>query len=382
MIACRPSTKAQRPAWRRCCSASRWRRSPWCTRWGSGWGSGVAEGVGLEARLQQERPIPLQAELSVAPGELVALVGPSGSGKTTLLRCLAGLYQAAAGHISVNEETWFEGQRRISLSPQARRCGLVFQHYALFPHLDALGNVMMALGHLPRRQRPQRARELLALVHLAGLEARRPAALSGGQQQRVALARALARDPRVLLLDEPFSAVDQVTRRKLQRELAQLRSRLGVPILLVTHDLEEAAALADRMVILHQGKSLQQGPPQQVLTRPASAEVAQLVDLRNLYSGTIAEQRPEQGLTLLQWGGRLLEVAYQPARQPGDAVCWTIPSGSVLLHRRGRPSRGERENPVDAVVTEMVELGENASLELASQDPPGAAISQIGRAHV
>ena len=338
--------------------------------------------AGLEARLEQARPIPLQAELTVAQGELVALVGPSGSGKTTLLRCLAGLYHAAAGRITVNGETWFEGQRQISLSPQARRCGMVFQHYALFPHLDALGNVMMALGHLPRARRPKRARELLTLVHLAGLEARRPAALSGGQQQRVALARALARDPRVLLLDEPFSAVDQVTRRKLQRELAQLRSRLGVPILLVTHDLEEAAALADRMVILHQGKSLQQGPPQQVLTRPASAEVARLVDLRNLYSGTIAEQRPQQGLTLLRWGSRLLEARHQPTRQPGERVCWVIPPGSVLLHRRDRPSRGERENPVDATVAEMVRLGENSSLELRTDDPPGAAISLTLPIHV
>lgn len=338
--------------------------------------------MGLEARLEQQGPIPLQAELSVAQGELVALVGPSGSGKTTLLRCLAGLYRAAGGRITVNGETWFDAERRIHLTPQARRCGLVFQHYALFPHLDALGNVMSALWQLPRQERRQRGRELLELVHLAGLEARRPAALSGGQQQRVALARALARDPRVLLLDEPFSAVDQVTRRKLQRELAQLRSRLGIPILLVTHDLDEAAALADRMVILHQGKSLQEGPPQEVLARPASAEVARLVDLRNLYSGEILGQEPERGLTLLRWGDHVLEVRPQPERRRGERVCWVIPPGSVLLHRRDRPSRGERENPVEATVTEMVRLGENCSLELRALCPPQAAISLMLPTHV
>lgn len=349
----------------------------------AGWGKDVAEGgEGLRAQLNQRRPIPLQAELSAAPGELVALVGPSGSGKTTLLRCLAGLYRAAGGWIAVNGETWFDSAQRLFRSPQERRCGLVFQHYALFPHLSARDNVAAALGHLPRSERRARAEQLLAMVHLAGLEHRPPGALSGGQQQRVALARALAREPRVLLLDEPFSAVDQVTRRKLQRELAQLRRLLGIPIVLVTHDLEEAAALADRMVILHQGRSLQEGPPREVLTRPNSAAVARLVDLRNLYSGEIVEQRPDQGFTLLRWGERVLEARHRPEFRPGQAVSWVIPPGSVILHRRDRPSRGERENPVEATVAEMVELGETCSLELRTQAPQASAISLALPTHV
>src|SRR5690625_538625 len=153
MTGCRPLTKTRPPLWPPCSSVFPW--PPLCLFiWSAcGWGSGVPEAVkkeGLAAQLRQAAPIPLNAGLTVAPGELVALVGPSGSGKTTLLRCLAGLYQPAEGVITVNGDTWFNSDRRIFLSPQARRCGLVFQHYALFPHLDARHNVATALGHLPR----------------------------------------------------------------------------------------------------------------------------------------------------------------------------------------------------------------------------------------
>ena len=175
--------------------------------------------AGLSVRLEQLEPIPLAAEFAVAAGELLALVGPSGSGKTTVLRCIAGLHRPRSGFIRCGEATWFDSENGADFAPQERSVGFVFQNYALFPHLTAIENVATALGHLPRGARASRARALLERVHLAGLENRRPAELSGGQQQRVAVARALAREPQVLLLDEPFSAVDQVTRRKLQREL-------------------------------------------------------------------------------------------------------------------------------------------------------------------
>ena len=218
------------------------------------------------------------------------LVGPSGSGKSTILRCIAGLHKARSGRVICGGAVWQDTAAGIpALPPQRRSVGLVFQQYALFPHLTAADNVAKALGHLPRRRRAERARELLELVHLDGLGGRRPAELSGGQQQRVAVARALARDPAVLLLDEPFSAVDQVTRRKLHRELAQLRARVRMPIVLVTHDLEEAVALADRMIVLHNGRTLQSGTPSEVLYRPRNSEVARLVDQRNLFDGEIVE---------------------------------------------------------------------------------------------
>jgi len=320
---------------------------------------------GLYARFEQSGPIPLAAELRCAPGELLALVGPSGSGKSTILRSVAGLYRPRAGEVRCAGETWFDGV--VDLPPQRRRCGLVFQNYALFPHLSALANVTLAAGHLPQGARGARARELLELVNLAGLEARRPAQLSGGQQQRVALARALARDPQVLLLDEPFAAVDRVTRRKLQRELALLRKRVRIPIVLVTHDLDEARVLGDSMTILHHGNTLQRGSPAAVMTRPMSAEVARLLDLGNLFEGVVREHRANR--TVIGWGDYELEAVHEPSLRSGERVNWVIAPEYVVLHRRDRPSQGERENPVSGVVEDCVSLGEttNVTIRIAGQ---------------
>jgi molybdate transport system ATP-binding protein len=247
--------------------------------------------------------------------------------------------------------------------PQARHVGLVFQNYALFPHLTASGNIEAALPPaLTAQARAGAVRELLEFVHLGGLERRYPRELSGGQQQRVALARALARDPKVLLLDEPFSAVDQVTRRRLQRELAQMRQRLQIPIVLVTHDLEEAAALADRMVVLHRGATLQAGPPLEVLAKPRNALIARLVDFRNLFHATVAAQ--EAGRTVIEWEGHRIEAPPTPDYAPGSRVCWGVLPAHCILHRRDRPSRGERENPVSGTVGEYLPFGENASVAL------------------
>ena len=242
----------------------------------------MAEGKGpggLAISLTMTAPVPIAVDFVCAPGELVALIGPSGAGKTTILRAIAGLNRSAAGRITCNGETWLDSAAGIRLPPHRRRVGLVFQSYALFPHLSALGNVIAALGHRPRGERADRARELLGLVHLDGLEARRPAELSGGQQQRVALARALAREPMALLLDEPFSAVDRRTRRRLRDELAELRASVRAPIILVTHDLDEAAMLADRLVVIDHGELLQQGPAATVLAAPASDRVRAALDL-------------------------------------------------------------------------------------------------------
>ncbi|MCF2912261.1 MULTISPECIES: ABC transporter ATP-binding protein [Halomonadaceae] len=313
---------------------------------------------------QQAGPIPLNASFRCAPGELLALVGPSGSGKTTLLRTIAGLYQPEQGRVSCAGAEWFwaqEGQRR-SLTPQARRIGMVFQDYALFPHLTALQNVQLAMGHLPRAQRLEQAAQWLTKVRLEGLEARYPSELSGGQRQRVALARALAREPQALLLDEPFSAVDQVTRRRLQRELALLRQHISIPIILVTHDLDEANALADQICVLHNGVSLQQGTPEVLFRRPASPLVARLLDRHNVFTGQVVETVHGRRL---QWGEWLLEVSEGIAQcEVGESLAWYLPPSDIVLHRRGRPSQGERENPVAATVSEMVVLGGMTSISL------------------
>jgi molybdate transport system ATP-binding protein len=233
----------------------------------------------LQVWLRQSGPIPLAVELSCDEGELLALVGPSGSGKSTILRTIAGLYRAREGRITCGGSVWFDSKSGVNVPPHERRAGLVFQNYALFPHMTALRNVTVALGHRPRREREAKARQLLALVRLQGLEGRRPASLSGGEQQRVAVARALAREPAVLLFDEPFSAVDRRTRRKLHAELAELRKAVNIPIVLVTHDLEEAVSLADRMTVLDSGETLQTGKPSELINAPASARVADTLDL-------------------------------------------------------------------------------------------------------
>ena len=313
---------------------------------------------------QQAGPIPLNASFRCAPGELLALVGPSGSGKTTLLRTIAGLYQPQRGQVSCAGATWFlaQGGQRLSLTPQPRQIGMVFQDYALFPHLTALQNVQLAMGHLPRAQRLEQAAQWLTKVRLEGLEARYPSELSGGQRQRVALARALAREPQALLLDEPFSAVDQVTRRRLQRELALLRQHISIPIILVTHDLDEANALADQICVLHNGVSLQQGTPEVLFRRPASPLVARLLDRHNVFTGQVVETVHGRRL---QWGEWLLEVSEGIAQcEVGESLAWYLPPSDIVLHRRGRPSQGERENPVAATVSEMVVLGGMTSISL------------------
>lgn len=318
----------------------------------------------LTVSVHQAGPIPLNASFRCAPGELLALVGPSGSGKTTLLRSIAGLYHPAQGHISCAGERWLSAGQgaRQALTPQQRKVGMVFQDYALFPHLNAQQNVQVAMGHHPSVARPARAAQWLAQVRLEGLENRYPSQLSGGQRQRVALARALAREPRVLLLDEPFSAVDQVTRRRLQRELALLRQQIAIPIVLVTHDLEEATALADQICVLHNGTSLQQGGPERLFRQPDTPLVARLLDRHNVFQGQVVTT---PNGPRLQWGEWWLEVARGLERcSAGENVTWYLPPSDIVLHRRGRPSQGERENPVTATVSEMVVLGSMTSVSL------------------
>ncbi len=313
---------------------------------------------GLSVKLRQDSPIPLDVDLACTPGELLGLVGPSGSGKSTILRSIAGLYRPEQGRVLVDGEVWLDSKRGIDVSTHRRRVGIVVQSYALFPHMTAVGNVEAALGHLRQPQRGSKARELLHLVHLSGLEDRRPAELSGGQQQRVAVARALAREPKVLLLDEPFSAVDKVTRGRLYEELAAIRTRLAMPIVLVTHDLDEALMLADSMCLLQRGRILQHGRPLDVLQRPATVEAARLVGQRNIFPARVIEHRGDPAATILDWRGRRLEAAHQPKWAPGAEVAWMIPASKVVLHRRDRPSRGEAENPVTGSIVGHVALGD------------------------
>ncbi len=336
----------------------------------------------IEFSFKQQRNIPLNLTLTCQAGAIHALVGPSGSGKTTLLRSIAGLYQPEQGFIRCQGQIWHDHSKQIYIPANQRAVGLVFQDYALFPHLTALGNVMAALNHLPKSQHRDKAKYWLTKVHLNGLENRLPNALSGGQQQRVAVARALAREPRVLLLDEPFSAVDQVTRRRLYRELLELRRSLSIPIIVVTHDLDEAALLADHMTLLYHGQSLQTGTPYQLTTAPVSVQVARLMDQQNLFTGSIVKHEIKPDTTIINWCGMSMEAKLQAAYPPNTKICWMIRPANVLLHRRDRPSKGEMENPVFGLISEYRILGEQVHLVIKLDFQPNLNLTMSVPLHV
>jgi len=231
---------------------------------------------------------------------VTVLFGPSGSGKTTVLRALAGLDRPEGGSISFAGETWFDAARRVHLPPQARGIGFLFQEYALFPHLSVAGNVAYGLHRLPRAEREGRVGELAERLGIAELLHRRPAELSGGQRQRVALARALAPRPRLLLLDEPLSALDAPTREALRGELRHLLETSGVPAVVVTHDRTEALALGDRLVVLVDGTVRQLGPVHEVFSAPVDAEVARVVGTENVFPAR--PLRREEGLLVVRAG--------------------------------------------------------------------------------
>ncbi len=282
----------------------------------------------LSVTLRQQTPIPLDAQFGCEAGELLALVGPSGSGKTTILRVICGLAGCAQGRIVVDGDVWFDPQARVAVPPQQRRVGMVFQNYALFPHLSALHNVALASA---RTDAVGHATELLVRMRLQDEAGRRPAQLSGGQQQRVALARALAREPKVLLLDEPFSAVDQAMRQELYQELAELRRGLAMPIVLVTHDLQEAQRLADRMVVLEAGAVLAAGTLDEVLARPEVARLMPGIEAGSLLHCRVGGHDERYGLTLLEIDGAASLRVPRVSVPVGTAVRVRVPARDVAL---------------------------------------------------
>ncbi len=291
----------------------------------------------LHVEVQQERPVLLDVAFSCPPGEILALVGPSGAGKSSVLRHIAGLMRSPGTVVRLGEELWADPAKQVFVAPQHRPVGMVFQNYALMPHLTARGNVALAL-HGDR----EKAGLMLDRLGLSALEIeRRPDRLSGGQQQRVALARALAREPRALLLDEPFSAIDQVTRQVLYRELSALKQRVGMPIVMVTHDLDEARLLCDQMVVMDGGRLLQKGTPESIYKGPRNQRVAELVGIQNRFAG-IFERRLPDGKAVLRWGSHAqapgLVIRDKGRVNEGQAVTWVIAGEGLSLQVPGPES--------------------------------------------
>jgi molybdate transport system ATP-binding protein len=312
----------------------------------------------------------LAVALEVPPGACLALAGPSGAGKTTILRIVAGLTQPGLGTVTLDGETWLDTARSVCVAPEHRHCGYVFQDYALFGHLRAWENVAYGLRGRSRRERRDEASTLLERFNLADRADARPADLSGGERQRVALARALAPRPRVLLLDEPLSALDPAGRADAGRELAAVLAEAGVPTLLVTHDFVVAATLGDRVGVIDAGRLVQTGTAGELAATPASAFVADFTGAVVL-RGTARPTR--EGLTLveLDGGGTVTAVEAGEGRVAVSLYPWEI-----SLEPRDTPVAGSSRNRLEVEVTTLTNVGNRVRVGLRGGQPLVAEITE------
>jgi molybdate transport system ATP-binding protein len=315
--------------------------------------------------LVHELNLPLrsfQLELTLEVGATAALVGPSGAGKTSVLRTVAGLVKPVGGRIGCDDDVWFDAQRGVNLPPEQRRVGLVFQEYALFPHLTVRQNVEYA-----RRVRADDYLERFRIAHLADVK---PGGLSGGERQRVALARALAREPQVLLLDEPLSALDAHTKTSVRAELQELLAGLGLPVLLVTHDFEDAAALAGEVHVLVDGKLRQSGTPAELVASPADSFVASFTGANLLHGHADGSTRVRLA------DGSLIAVA-EPAS--GEVVLavypWDVTVGV-------EPPHDSALNVVSGPIRSVTELGNRARVTIGpvTAEITGESLARLGLA--
>src|ERR1700674_5304502 len=277
-----------------------------------------------------KNPVLRDISLQIAEGEFLTILGESGSGKTTLLRIIAGFESANSGEILM------EGERLDLLPPYRRRVNTVFQHYALFPHLTVEDNVGYGLrvAKLPKDEIAARVSEALAMVKMTSFASSKPAKISGGQQQRIALARALINRPRLLLLDEPLSALDANLRRQMQVELKSLQREVGISFVFVTHDQEEAMALSDRVALLRQGELEQVASPREIYNRPATAYTAQFIGHTNLLSGDVKDGVAR--CQSLSWRTGLRDGPGLFSLRPENIRVGQSTSGSATVRFRGK----------------------------------------------
>jgi molybdate transport system ATP-binding protein len=289
--------------------------------------AGTTLDVSVERRFRRGPTIAASFELDLAAARTLVLFGPSGSGKSTVLRCLVGLERPDRGRITAAGDVWFDAADRVDRPPQRRGVGYLPQGFGLFPHLDVRANIAYGITTGGAAERRTRVAELVAQLRLEGLERRRPGQLSGGQQQRVALARALARRPRLLVLDEPLSALDAPTREELRGELRQLLLAGGVPAIVVTHDRVEALVLGDRVAVMAEGSLRQQGPTLEVFDRPADETVARIVGIETVVPATVSWA--SEGLVRLRIGAaELVAVGDWPV---GADVLVSIRAEDVIV---------------------------------------------------
>ncbi|MBI5281906.1 MAG: ATP-binding cassette domain-containing protein [Candidatus Solibacter usitatus] len=323
---------------------------------------------------------------------VTVLFGPSGAGKSLTLDALAGFVRPDDGRILLDDVLLFDAASGVNVSPQKRRCGYVFQSSALFPHMDLRGNLAFAAERMPRLERRRTVSEMIEQFHLAEVAGRKPGELSGGQRQRGSIARALLSKPRLLLLDEPSSGLDNTLREELYRLLAEVRVRYRTPILLVTHDLDEALELGEEMIVMQAGRVAQSGAPVEILQEPASEEIAALLGRFNIFDAEITAMDPAAHRSRLRCtlaGGRVFETdgPYFPGHLLGarlrlgiraDALRVSpfasagVPLRAVRVSRRSQTYRLEFEGGVVAEVAERGFEPQSHNGEWVVEFPPGA----------
>ena len=322
----------------------------------------------------------LETDWEIAPGQVLVLFGPSGAGKSTTLRAIAGLLRPVRGHVEVGGLVVYDSGEGVWVPTHKRRLGYLTQQYHLFPHLKVTANIAFGLQDRGSTASENRVSELSELFQLGGLEDRYPWELSGGQQQRVALARALAPGPAMLLLDEPFASLDAELRRTLRREVRAMLTRSPVPVMLVTHDREEALALGDSVQVIDEGRTLAKGDPLEVLGQPGQGRVARLVGVENLFDLTVQTRNPRDGTMTCVGEGLRLEVPLDSHFSGG-----TLPEGE-----QDRITVGIRASDIILAKEEL--SGSSARNRLQGQvvsvesRPPGYAVTldcgQLLRCHI
>ncbi len=306
----------------------------------------------IEASIQHRLgEFALEVTLSVDRGQILGLFGPSGSGKTLTLRAIAGLERPSGGRVALHGREVFDAARRVWAPPHRRRISYVPQEYGLFPHLLVRQNISFGIQKLDEAGRAGRVEALLETMDMAGLGDHYPSQLSSGQRQRVALARALAAGPEVLLLDEPFSALDQHLRRGLRKEIGALRDRSGTPMVLVTHDWEDVVSLCDRVVVLENGRTVSEGTPLDLLRRPSGEFLSRSIQVENVIEGTIEALDRDAGLMTLRSGEIAVEVPYADLKT-GQRARIGVRAGDIILaseRPRGLSARNVLRGNVTAI---------------------------------
>ncbi len=312
--------------------------------------------VRVTRRTAGSSPFQLDVSVEIPPG-ITILFGPSGAGKSTLLDCIAGLQRPDSGRIQIGEDTLFDSQTHVDISPQRRRMAYVFQSLALFPHMTVNENVAYGLPNLRESERSTRINDILHAFHVETLSARRPGEISGGEKQRVALARSLVTLPRVLLLDEPLTGLDGELKSLIVDDLRAWNAEQKIPILYVTHTREEVEALGERVVVFDQGRVVSTGYPHSVLGAPRRRKLAQSLGFENLFRGTVLELSQADGImrVRLEESETEIEVPLGYA-EPNDRINVAIRAGDILLANQ-RPQGLSARNVLEGKIVALEQRG-------------------------